>query len=692
VCPLECELLLSGIVNRIQKIDKSYMYRGNGMGGKFSNLLSSIKIGGTEMKNRIGMAPMGIGGLLNPDGSPGPRALDYYLERARGGVGLIITGVFRVENEVENFPGLSARVTPQALGAFAELAEAVHSLGTKIFVQLTAGFGRVAIPMRLQGNQPVSASANPYYWDPRLTCRELKTEEIEKVVKAFGPVAKVLAAAGIDGIELHGHEGYLFDQFTTPLWNKRTDKYGGSLEGRLRLSIEVLQEIKEKAGSDFLVQYRFGLKHYMKAMNSGALPEERFVEAGRDVEEGLQMARRLEAAGFDSLHIDAGCYDSWYWTHPPVYQKTGFMADMAAAVKKVVRIPVIAVGKLSIPEFAESIIAEGKADIVAFGKGLLADAFWVKKVEEGKAERIRPCIGCHDGCMGRVTKGKPLSCAVNPATGRERFYRLERAEMPKKVAVVGGGPAGLEAARVAALRGHKVILWEKGNALGGHLLEASVPEFKKDLARLLDWFKRELANLDLEIRTGVKISADMLRKENPEVTIIATGSQPIIPDVPGALKGKVVTATDLLLGRKGVGEKILVLGGGLIGCETALWLAQRGKKVTIVEILNDLLSAGVPVQHMNRLMLLDLLKFHEVEFITNAARLEVLENGTLLLGSWRKFPSVDNIVAAVGLEPERELYQNLQGKISNLYIIGDSRNPQNVMNAVWDAYEVGRMI
>jgi 2-enoate reductase len=368
------------------------------------------------------------------------------------------------------------------------------------------------------------------------------------------------------------------------------------------------------------------------------------------------------------------------------------MADMAAAVKKVVKIPVIAVGKLSAPEFAESIITEGKADIVALGKGLLSDPFWVKKIEEGQPQRIRPCIGCHDGCMGRVTKGKPLSCAVNPATGRERLYRLERVERQKRVAVVGGGPAGMEAARVAALRGHRVTLWEKGKSLGGHLLEASVPGFKKDLAQLLDWFERELNTLDLEIRTGVEINADILGRENPEVTIIATGSQPIIPDVPRPLVGNIATAIDLLLGRVAVGENVLVLGGGLIGCETALWLAQQGKKVTVVEILDGLLNAGIPVQHMNRLMLLDLLKFHEVEVFTNTTIQKVLEDGTLFFNNQRRFPSPDNIITAVGLKSERELYQSLQGKISNLYLIGDSRNPQNVMTAVWDAYEVGRMI
>jgi 2-enoate reductase len=449
------------------------------MGHQQNSLFASIKIGELEIKNRIAMAPMGLVGLVNSDGSLAPRGIEYYIERARGGAGLIITGLFKVENQVEPFKGVFSQVSLQALASFTELAEAVHSLGARIFVQLTAGFGRVASAMRLQGHPPVSASAVPYYWDPRLTCRELKTEEVETLVKAFGRAAEVLAAAGIDGIELHGHEGYLFDQFTTALWNKRTDKYGGDLKGRLRLPLEVLGEIKEKAGPDFPVQYRFGLKHYMKALNSGALPGETFVEVGRDVEEGLQMAQKFEAAGFDSLHVDAGCYDSWYWPHPPVYQKTGYMADMAAAVKKVVRVPVIAVGKLSSPEVADRTIVEGKADMVAIGKGWLADPSWAKKVEEGKPERIRPCIGCHDGCMGRISKGKPLSCAVNPATGRERAYRLERAEKPRKILVIGSGPAGLEAARVAAQRGHKVTLLEKGESLGAISSKPPSPASKR---------------------------------------------------------------------------------------------------------------------------------------------------------------------------------------------------------------------
>ncbi|MGZ3514053.1 MAG: oxidoreductase [Thermodesulfobacteriota bacterium] len=663
------------------------------MDRKFNRLFESIKIGEIEIRNRIAMAPMGIGGLVNLDGSPGPRAIDYYVERARGEVGLIITSFFKVENVLESFRVVVPSVSRHAIGPFAELAEAIHSLGAKIFVQLTAGFGRVVSSLRLQG-QPVSASPIPHYWNPRQTCRELKTEEVEQLVKAFGDAAEVLAAAGVDGVELHGHEGYLFDQFTTALWNRRTDKYGGDLEGRLMLPFEVLKEIKGRVGAGFVVQYRFGLKHYVKALNSGALPGEQFIEAGRDIEEGLQMARMLEAAGFDSLHVDAGCYDSWYWAHPPVYQEPGFMVDMAAAAKKVVRIPVIAVGKLANPDLAEKIIAEGKADMVAIGTGLLTDPFWVKKVREGDQERIRPCIGCYDGCMGRITRGKPLSCAVNPATGRERFYRLERAESSRKVMVVGGGPAGLEAARVASMRGHRVVLYEKDTSLGGHLLEASVPNFKKDLATLLGWYKKELTTLNLDIKTGLEVSAELIRKENPDVTILATGSVPIIPNIPGVELEKVSTANDLFHGKKKAQGEVLVVGGGLIGCETALWLAQQGKKVTIVEILGDLMIGGIPVQHMNRLMLLDLLKFHRVEIFTNTSLLEITQNGVDLLdgGSERRNFPADTIVLAVGLKPDRELYQTLEGQTPNLYAIGDSRKAQNIMNSIWDAYEVARMI
>ena len=276
--------------------------------------------------------------------------------------------------------------------------------------------------------------------------------------------------------------------------------------------------------------YRFGLKHYIKGLQSGALKGEHFIEAGRDIEEGLEMAKLLEEAGFDALHVDAGCYDSWYWAHPPVYQEHGCMVDMAARVKNVVKIPVVAVGRLEVPEIAEKVVEEKKADIIALGRGLLADPYWPIQVQEGRIEDIRPCLGCHDACFERFfVNSRPLCCTVNPAVGRERLYRLTSAEKREKVVVVGGGVAGMEAARVAAIRGHSVTLYEKGKDLGGHVIEASVPEFKKDLRRLLHWYEGQLRKLGVDTRLEMEASPTLIERDKPNVVLVATGSEPILP-------------------------------------------------------------------------------------------------------------------------------------------------------------------
>lgn len=657
------------------------------------HLFKSINLGGVEIKYRIAMAPMGIGVLTNIDGSLGPRAIDYYIERIRGGVGLIITTLYKTENEIDPLQRGFPVVTYTALGPFAELAEAAHAFGTKIFVQLTAGFGRAAHP-RILRNKPVSASAIANYWDPTITCRELTTEEVENLIKAFGPAAEILAESGIDGIELHGHEGYLFDQFTTALWNHRTDKYGGDLAGRLTFPIEVLREIKRKVGQDFPVQYRFGLKHYIKGSHDGALPGEEYVEAGRNVQEGLQMAKMLEEAGFDALHVDAGCYDSWYWAHPPGYQKHGCMIDMATEVKKAVKVPVVAVGKLEIPELAGKVIAEGKADFVAIGRGFLSEPFWVKKIAEGRQKHIRPCIGCHLGCIGRLMQGKPLSCAVNPAAGRERAYALKPTNNLKNVMVIGGGVAGMEAGRVAALRGHNVVIYEKSDKLGGHITEASIMPFKADELKLLNWYKTELEGLKVKIHLKAEITPGFVNEKNPDAVIVATGSKPILLNVPGANKQIVITACDLLAGKRQAGENAVIIGGGQVGCEIALWLVQQGQKVTILEKFNDLLIAGPPIPWMNRKMLLDLLKFHKINVMTNVSLFEVIDEGVVVINKYfyRDTLPADTVIVAVGLEPEQEVYRLLKGHFDNLYLIGDARKAWNIMNAIWEAYEVAREI
>jgi 2-enoate reductase len=662
---------------------------------QFNRLLEPIKIGEVEIKNRIAMAPMAVFGLVNSDGNLGKRGIEYYVERARGGVGLIITGLFKVENEIEaTVPGVPL-ISRASVAPFGELAESVHALGSKIFVQLTGGYGRVGHPTMLL-KRPVAPSALPNYWDPAVTCRELETEEVEQLVRHFGEAAEILAMADVDGVEIHAvHEGYLLDQFTLSMFNRRGDKYGGDLEGRLRFPIEVVREIKEKAGRDFPVQLRFSVKSFIRDWGQGGLPGEEFEEKGRDVQEGLHIAQMLEEAGYDAFNADGGSYEAWYWAHPPVYQEHGLYLPLTEQLRKSVNVPVLAAGRMEIPELAEMAIAEGKADMVALGRGLLTDPSWVRKVEQGKRERIRPCIGCHNGCLDRVARSKPLSCAVNPAVGREGAYGLRRADEPKNIMVVGGGITSLEASRVAALRGHRVCLYEKSKALGGHLIEASVPSFKKDLQRLVEWYKIELEYLkeNVDITLGIEVTVDLVQREKPDVTIIATGSSSIVPDIPGINGDNVATDIDVLLGNKGAGKKVIVVGGGMIGCEVALWLAQQGKKVTVVEVLAELMTATW-VPHANRIMLLDLLKLNGVEVLTNHCLQEVTQTSAVFMSrtfETRKFKA-DTFVISVGLRPNRALYHALVGKIPNLYLIGDARKGHTIMNGIWDAYEVARAI
>ena len=658
---------------------------------KFRKLFEPITIGGVRIKNRIAMAPMGIVGLTTPEGHPTQRAIDYYIERANGGVGLIITSLFKVDNTIEVNRGRIEVISKESKTPLGELCDVVHSLGTKIFIQLTAGFGRVSVPGRITG-KPVSASAIPHYWDPSVTCRALETDEVEKLVKRFGDAAEIAVLSGMDGIELHGHEGYLLDQFTTALWNRRDDKYGGDLRGRLTFPIEVLREIKKRVGEDYPVQYRVGLKHYIKGLNAAALKEETFVEAGRDIEEGLEMVRILEEAGFDALHVDAGCYDSWYWAHPPSYQEPGCMAEMAEKAKAVVTIPVIAVGRLEVPELAEEVLRQGQADMIALGRGLLADAHWPLKARRGETRDIRPCIGCH-GCFARFPSGRPLSCAINPTCGRETLYPLTPTPGPEKVMIAGGGLAGMETARVAALRGHHVTLYERGRNLGGHLIEASVPDFKKDLRRLRDWYETQMEKLAIDIRFETEVTPELIEREEPDALIIATGSSPIVPDLPGIGGIGVCTCIDLLLGRRQAGAKTVVAGGGLVGCETALWLAQNGKDVTILEMQPELMLSGPPIPPMNRTMMLDLLSFYRVKVVLNTGMQEITEKGVVAVDSTfrRVFLEADTVVLALGMTPNGDFYEEvLQGDVARVFAVGDCREIRNVYGAVWDGFEVGR--
>lgn len=658
-------------------------------------LFEPIKIGKIEIKNKISMAPMGAFGLVDNEGCYNERAMNYYVERAKGGAGLIITSITKVENECDKVrPGILPVISinpGRFLMMSAEMTEKVHAYGAKIFLQLTAGFGRSGAPGTLLAAQPVSASEVPNYWDPKVMCRALTTSEVEGIVKKFIEGAVIAKHAGFDGVEIHAvHEGYLLDQFAIPMFNKRTDKYGGDLRGRLEFPIEIVQGIKAYAGRDFPVGLRYSIKSCIKDWRQGGLPDEDYAEKGRDVKEGLEAAKILEAAGYDELNADVGTYDAWYWSHPPVYQKDGLYLPYTKELKKVVKIPVIVAGKLGIPETAEKAIEDGAADMIGLGRPLLADAYWPKKVLAGHSERIRPCIGCHTGCLGRGFEAKPLCCAVNPSVGRENDYEIKPAGKVEDVMVVGGGVAGMEAARTAALRGHKVTLYESSGELGGEVIPGSVPDFKEEDRRLIAWYKNEMRELKIKLVLSTKVTEELVKEKKPDVLIIATGAKEIKIKLPGIEKDKVATAVEILNGRKKAGKDVLMVGGGLVGCETALYLAKQGKKVTIIEAKPEILSAGKPVPHMNKIMLIDLLKKYNVKVITNSSLSEVTDDGAVIAdsNSQKQNISADTVIIAVGFKPDRELYNKLYGKVVNLYVVGDANHAANIMDAIWSANEV----
>jgi 2-enoate reductase len=649
-------------------------------------LFETGKIGKLHIKNRIVMAAMHSGGLVEPDGRLSQRGIDYYVARARGGAGMIITGSCQPSREFEPFPinplGPYLMIDSKIYaGWLDELADAVHDYGTKVALQLEAGMGRVVSGQELLERgikSPIAPSSLPCFYNAEIVTRELTTEEIERWVQAFGYAAQIAKTAGIDAIELCCHGGYLSDQFQTALWNKRTDKYGGDLEGRLRFLIEIIHKIKKVCGVDFPVIVKFGLTHYFKG--------------GREIDEGLEIARRLEREGVDALCIDAGSFETHYWLIPSEFQSPGCTVDLAEMTKKIVNIPVITIGKLGYPEVAEKVLQEGKADFIALGRSLLADPDWPNKVREGRIEDVRPCIGCLEGCRCRIHEGKAISCAVNPATGKEKELALTLTERRKTVLVIGGGPGGMEAARVAALRGHEVTLWEKSDTLGGNLVSGSVPDFKQDCRRLINYLSTQIKKLGVKIEFSKEATPEFIEKMKPDVVFIAAGSTPVIPKIPGMeKKGKVVTAVDLLLGKKDAGKSVVIIGGGIVGCETALYMAKKGKSATIVEILD---SIARDMYSINRMHILKLLSDVNVKILTDTRVLEITDEGVMISDKQdqRSILGADTVVLAVGLKSNNGLFKILSDKVPEVYLIGDCKEPRKVINAVWEGFRLARLI
>ncbi|MFK4473464.1 2-enoate reductase [Paenibacillus sp. RC73] len=659
-------------------------------------LYEPMKIGKLEIKNRFVMAPMGPGGLCDADGTFNERGVEYYVERAKGGTGLLITGVTMVENEIEKcaLPSMPCpTLNPLNFVKTGKMmTERIHAYGTKIFLQLSAGFGRVSIPS-IVGKTAVAPSPIPHRWLPDVTCRELTIDEIHTYIRKFAESAAIAKKAGFDGIEIHAvHEGYLLDQFAISFFNHRKDEYGGSLRNRLRFAIEIVQAIKAECGQDFPVSLRYSIKSFIKDWRQGGLPGEEFKEQGRDIEEGIEAAKILEEAGYDAFNGDVGSYDSWYWAHPPMYQEKGLYLPYNKILKTILKVPVITAGRLDNPDLASKAIREGKTDMIALGRPLLADADIPNKIKAGKIEKIRPCLSCQEGCMGRLASFATISCAVNPACGREKDYALGKADQSKKVLVIGGGPAGCEAARVAAIRGHHVTLFDKNNRLGGNLIPGGIPDFKEDDHLLAAWYEGELKDLKVDVRLNTEVNRTTVKEYAADVVIFATGSSPKTFSI--GTSTKVYSAEEVLLGKKDPGASTVIVGGGLVGCETALWLADQGKKVTLVEMQEDILTVGGPLCHANEDMLRDLVAFKDIHLLTNAKIVDANDQEFVLKNKngEETILKADSAILAVGYTPQQSLYEDIQNDVSEAYLIGDAKQVQNIMYAVWDAYEVTRNI
>lgn len=654
----------------------------------YEYLAKPLQIGKLTIKNRFCMAPIGGGQHHLPEGGLKDETIQYLVERAKGGFGLIFTGAIAADGTVDPYTGVGPTIlqNPDAFKMTAtELNERAGAYGTKIFAQITMGLGR-NYP-NLPAPSSVHVFRHPGEVSPELTRDQIKSK-IESVVKA----SKIAKESGFSGVEVHSiHWGYLLDQFALSMMNHRTDEYGGILENRLRVAKEILEGIKQECGSDFPVSMRLGLKTFVKGFEQASLTGED--EIGRTLEEGIEIAKLLESYGYDCLSVDTGIYDSFYYACPPMYMPKGYLVDLAAKAKEAVNIPILAGGRMNEADIAEAAIRDGKIDAVVLGRAALADPEYPNKVLSGHMEKIRPCIACNQGCITRLQQGKQPTCAVNPAAMREMRYALRPCAQPKKVVIVGGGVAGMEAARVAAIRGHKVSLYEKNGELGGNLIPGGSHNFKKEVRELNAWYQNELNGLPVEIHTGETITAGQLRNMNADVIVLATGSVPVMPNVPGMDDGKVLGCMDAFAHPEKVGQKVVVIGGGLVGCEMALDYAQTGKEVTVVEALPKILSAGIPSPIPNGQMIPDLFEYHHVIVLENH-RLSAVEDGKIILESdgQKKELDADSVIIAVGFRPAPSMAQDLSGCGAVVYEIGDGQKVSTILHAVWDGYEVGNNI
>ncbi len=633
------------------------------------HLFSPITIQNLRLKNRIVMPPMGTR-YATFGGAVTQRLIDYYVERARGGVGLIIVQFASI-----SLDGISSLYPlgiwdDSFVPGLRDLVQAVHAAGAKVAIQLAHAGGQTSYAFT---RRPVVApSAVPAIG--RETPRELTIDQIGDLTEAFCQAARRAAEAGFDAIELHMAHGYLLNQFLSPLFNRRTDAYGGDLAGRARFPLQVLHRVRETTGDRLPILCRL-------SADDGA-------PASLGLAEACTIAMMLEQAGAAVIDVTAGIGESFAVSAPPMSYPPGTLIPYAAAIKAAVKVPVIAVGKLHDPLFAEQVLAEGKADLIAIGRGLIADPEWAQKTAEGRLDDIRPCLTCNrPECHGRILRQLDMGCVVNAVVGREALFRLSPAPNPRRLLVAGGGPAALEVARVAALRGHQVILCEQDQSLGGQLSLAAAPPYKTDIHKLGRYLTGQLVRLGVEVRLNCPVTPELVAQVAPEAVVVATGARPLVPNIPGAAE-HAVTAWDVLAARVSVGERVVVVGGGDVGCETAEYLAAQGRRVTIVEMLPDVageLAAWTRRLLVDRLVVADVEILTQTRVVTIGAGRVTYERG----GVNGEITPVDSVVLACGVLPRRELADSLRETGVPIYVIGDALKPRNLADAIREGFELG---
>ena len=656
---------------------------------RFTKLFEPGRIGQMELRNRIVMSPM-ISKYGSPEGFVTERVKNYIEARARGGVGLIIVGASYVHPSGHfriNQLGIS---DDKFIPALSELARVIHKHGARAAIQLHHA-GRLA-QSGLSGMQPVAPSPIPmgsYLYGGKVSIgdgkfilssevpKELTVEEIAELVISFVKAAERAKKAGFDAVELHGASGYLYAQFLSSASNKRQDAYGGELKNRARFLVETIKAIKETMGADYPVWCRInGMEHGVKD--------------GITLEEAQDTARMAQEAGADAIHVTAtGPQSSVTSGALPIVP--GLNVGLAGEIKKVVTVPVIAAGWIT-PEHGERIVQEGTASFIAMGRALIADPELPNKVVSGRLDEVTPCIYCFRCTDDPKTMREPgIRCSVNPALGREEEYKVTPAEKPKNVLIIGGGPAGMEAARVATLRGHKVSLYEKEAKLGGQLIQAAIPPQKSRVEPLTKYLETQMRKLGVKVELEKEVDSALVQDIKPDVVILATGAAPFTPDIPGIDKDHVVQAGDVLEGRAEVGDRVVVIGGELVGSETAEFLAEKGKEVTVTTLLPELALA---VHAALREQFLDRLVHKGVTSLTGVKYEEITPKSLVLITKEgeRKTIQADTIVLAAGSTLNKKLFDELKGKVPEIHLAGDCVEPRNIMEAIDDGSRIARQI